>query len=67
MPKYAKGSLTKKVLPIHFRNLICVYSKKHMYDVPELAEMKRKANMRSLKEMALLLRYLNAIVILLEC
>ncbi|XVF52300.1 hypothetical protein PTKIN_Ptkin05aG0007800 [Pterospermum kingtungense] len=38
------------------RNLICVYSKKHMYDVPELAEMKRKANTRSLKEMALLLR-----------
>ncbi|XWS62211.1 hypothetical protein CRYUN_Cryun07bG0191200 [Craigia yunnanensis] len=38
------------------RNLICVYSKKHMYDVPELAEMKRKANIRSLKEMALLLR-----------
>ncbi|XP_022159428.1 glycerol-3-phosphate acyltransferase, chloroplastic [Momordica charantia] len=38
------------------RNLICVYSKKHMFDVPELAEMKRKANTRSLKEMALLLR-----------
>ncbi|XP_050377267.1 glycerol-3-phosphate acyltransferase, chloroplastic isoform X2 [Argentina anserina] len=38
------------------RNLICVYSKKHMNDVPELAEMKRKANTRSLKEMALLLR-----------
>ncbi|XWS38799.1 hypothetical protein CRYUN_Cryun19dG0161200 [Craigia yunnanensis] len=38
------------------RNLICVYSKKHMYDVPALAEMKRKANTRSLKEMALLLR-----------
>ncbi|XP_022717271.1 glycerol-3-phosphate acyltransferase, chloroplastic-like isoform X1 [Durio zibethinus] len=38
------------------RNLICVYSKNHMYDVPELAEMKRKANIRSLKEMALLLR-----------
>ncbi|GAV84421.1 Acyltransferase domain-containing protein [Cephalotus follicularis] len=38
------------------RNLICVYSKKHMLDVPELAEMKRKANTRSLKEMALLLR-----------
>lgn len=29
-----------------------------MNDVPELAEMKRKANTRSLKEMALLLRYL---------
>ncbi|GMJ04980.1 ACYLTRANSFERASE 1 [Hibiscus trionum] len=38
------------------RNLICVYSKKHMYDVPELADMKRKANIRSLKEMAMLLR-----------
>ncbi|CAL1376129.1 unnamed protein product [Linum trigynum] len=38
------------------RNLICVYSKKHMFDVPELAEMKQKANIRSLKEMALLLR-----------
>ncbi|GKV10638.1 hypothetical protein SLEP1_g21978 [Rubroshorea leprosula] len=38
------------------RNLICVYSKKHMLDVPELVEMKRKANTRSLKEMALLLR-----------
>lgn len=40
------------------RNLLCVYSKKHMYDVPELVEMKKKANTRSLKEMALLLRYL---------
>ncbi|KAJ7943878.1 Glycerol-3-phosphate acyltransferase, chloroplastic [Quillaja saponaria] len=38
------------------RNLICVYSKNHMLDVPELVEMKRKANTRSLKEMALLLR-----------
>ncbi|KAJ4951094.1 hypothetical protein NE237_027926 [Protea cynaroides] len=38
------------------RNLICVYSKKHMYDVPELADVKRKANIQSLKEMALLLR-----------
>ncbi|XP_064995676.1 glycerol-3-phosphate acyltransferase, chloroplastic isoform X5 [Musa acuminata AAA Group] len=38
------------------RNLICVYSKKHMHDVPELVEMKRRANARSLKEMALLLR-----------
>ncbi|GLT80604.1 hypothetical protein SLA2020_520350 [Shorea laevis] len=38
------------------RNLICVYSKKHMDDVPDIAEMKRKANTRSLKEMALLLR-----------
>ncbi|TYJ41181.1 hypothetical protein E1A91_A03G003000v1 [Gossypium mustelinum] len=38
------------------RNLICVYSKRHMYDVPEHVEMKRRANTRSLKEMALLLR-----------
>ncbi|KAH9321312.1 hypothetical protein KI387_015951, partial [Taxus chinensis] len=38
------------------RNLLCVYSKKHINDVPELAEMKRKANTRTLKEMALLLR-----------
>ncbi|KAE9607002.1 hypothetical protein Lal_00026218 [Lupinus albus] len=38
------------------RNLICVYSKKHMLDDPELIEMKRKANTRSLKEMAMLLR-----------
>ncbi|KAJ8754403.1 hypothetical protein K2173_002854 [Erythroxylum novogranatense] len=38
------------------RNLICVYSKKHIDDVPELAEMKKKANIRSLKEMATLLR-----------
>lgn len=38
------------------RNLLCVYSKKHMNDIPELVEMKRRANTRSLKEMALLLR-----------
>ncbi|CAK9146039.1 unnamed protein product, partial [Ilex paraguariensis] len=38
------------------RNLLCVYSKNHMYDVPELAEMKKRANMRSLKEMVMLLR-----------
>ncbi|XAR70671.1 Glycerol-3-phosphate 1-O-acyltransferase [Bertholletia excelsa] len=38
------------------RNLVCVYSKNHLYDVPELAEMKKRANTRSLKEMALLLR-----------
>ncbi|CAN6311742.1 unnamed protein product [Urochloa humidicola] len=38
------------------RNLICVYSKKHMNDYPELVEMKRRSNTRSLKEMALLLR-----------
>jgi len=39
-----------------FRNLICVYSKNHMNDDPELVDMKRKANTRSLKEMATLLR-----------
>ncbi|KAL8141747.1 hypothetical protein V2J09_014779 [Rumex salicifolius] len=38
------------------RNLLCVYSKKHMHDIPELFEKKRRANTRSLKEMALLLR-----------
>lgn len=41
-----------------YRNLICVYSKKHMLDDPELIDMKRKANTRSLKEMATLLRYM---------
>ncbi|KAI8530564.1 hypothetical protein RHMOL_Rhmol11G0069600 [Rhododendron molle] len=45
------------------RNLLCVYSKKHMNDVPELAEMKRKANTRSLKEMALLLSNVPSILI----
>lgn len=39
------------------RNLLCVYSKKHMFDDPELAEMKRIANTKSLKELAMLLRY----------
>nr|XP_025651245.1 glycerol-3-phosphate acyltransferase, chloroplastic-like isoform X2 [Arachis hypogaea]XP_025697898.1 glycerol-3-phosphate acyltransferase, chloroplastic-like isoform X2 [Arachis hypogaea] len=38
------------------RNLICVYSKKHMLDDPSQIEMKKKANTRSLKEMAVLLR-----------
>ncbi|CAN4128117.1 unnamed protein product [Withania somnifera] len=38
------------------RNLLCVYSKKHMNDDPVLADMKKRANTRSLKEMALLLR-----------
>ncbi|KAK9120503.1 hypothetical protein Syun_018120 [Stephania yunnanensis] len=38
------------------RNLICVYSKKHLNDIPEEAEMKRRSNTRSLKEMAMLLR-----------
>lgn len=42
-----------------FRNLICVYSKKHMNDDPELVDMKRKANTRSLKEMATMLRLLE--------
>ncbi|KAL5550842.1 hypothetical protein UlMin_001018 [Ulmus minor] len=41
---------------VSLKNLICVYSKKNMNDVPELVEMKRKAHTRSLKEMALLLR-----------
>ncbi|CAH9132995.1 unnamed protein product [Cuscuta epithymum] len=38
------------------RNLLCVYSKKHMYDFPEHVEMKMRANTRGLKEMAVLLR-----------
>ncbi|XP_042010864.1 glycerol-3-phosphate acyltransferase ATS11, chloroplastic-like isoform X1 [Salvia splendens] len=38
------------------RNLLCVYSKKHMSDDPMLIDMKRRANTKSLKEMALLLR-----------
>eukprot|EP00252_Welwitschia_mirabilis_P025796 TRINITY_DN8206_c0_g1_i1.p1 TRINITY_DN8206_c0_g1~~TRINITY_DN8206_c0_g1_i1.p1 ORF type:complete len:326 (+),score=53.72 TRINITY_DN8206_c0_g1_i1:207-1184(+) len=38
------------------RNLLCVYSKKHINDEPELADMKKKANARTLKEMAILLR-----------
>ncbi|KAK1385911.1 thaumatin-like protein 1b [Heracleum sosnowskyi] len=38
-------------------NLVCVYSKKHMNDDPELVDMKKRANTRSLKEMAMLLRY----------
>lgn len=38
------------------RNLVCVYSKKHMNDEPELVEMKRRANTKSLKEMAVRLR-----------
>ncbi|KAH7279600.1 hypothetical protein KP509_37G026000 [Ceratopteris richardii] len=38
------------------RNLLCVYSKKHINDEPELVDMKRKANARSLKELAILLR-----------
>ncbi|ONK55761.1 uncharacterized protein A4U43_C10F720 [Asparagus officinalis] len=38
------------------RNLLCVYSKKHMDDDPKLTESKKKANTRTLKELALLLR-----------
>ncbi|KAI3453363.1 hypothetical protein Pfo_010026 [Paulownia fortunei] len=38
------------------RNLLCVYSKNHMNDDPELIDMKKRANTKSLKEMALLLR-----------
>lgn len=38
------------------RNLLCVYSKKHMDDEPELVDMKKRANTRTLKEMTLLLR-----------
>lgn len=37
------------------RNLLCVYSKKRMNDVPELREQKMAANRRTLKEMARLL------------
>ncbi|CAI9095289.1 OLC1v1031201C1 [Oldenlandia corymbosa var. corymbosa] len=44
------------------RNLLCVYSKKHMNDVPALADMKRRANTKSLKEMALLLRAGSALI-----
>ncbi|XP_074264662.1 glycerol-3-phosphate acyltransferase, chloroplastic-like isoform X3 [Silene latifolia] len=42
------------------RNLLCVYSKKHMYDVPELVDFKKRANTRTLKEMALLLRWFTS-------
>ncbi|KAL3619484.1 Glycerol-3-phosphate acyltransferase ATS12, chloroplastic [Castilleja foliolosa] len=38
------------------RNLLCVYSKNHMNDDPELTDMKKRANTKSLKEMAVLLR-----------
>ncbi|KAK4420332.1 Glycerol-3-phosphate acyltransferase ATS12, chloroplastic [Sesamum alatum] len=44
------------------RNLLCVYSKKHMNDDPELIDMKRKANTKSLKEMAMLLRVGSKII-----
>lgn len=42
---------------VDFRNLLCVYSKKHINDVPDLAEMKTKANARTLMRMRMLLRY----------
>ena len=49
-----------------FRNLLCVYSKKHINDVPDLAEMKTKANARTLMQMTMLLRceegYFSSIV-----
>lgn len=38
------------------RNLLCVYSKKHMFDEPELVDLKKRSNTRSLKEMAVLLK-----------
>lgn len=38
------------------RNLLCVYSKKHLFDEPELVDLKKRANTRSLKEMAVLLK-----------
>lgn len=38
------------------RNLLCVYSKKHLFDDPELVDLKKRANTRSLKEMAVLLK-----------
>ncbi|CAM6094517.1 unnamed protein product [Calypogeia fissa] len=38
------------------RNLLCVYSKKHINDVPELADMKQRANTRTLKEMTAILK-----------
>ncbi|XP_020692692.1 glycerol-3-phosphate acyltransferase, chloroplastic isoform X2 [Dendrobium catenatum] len=36
------------------RNLLCVYSKKHLFDDPELVDLKKKANTRSLKELSAL-------------
>jgi glycerol-3-phosphate O-acyltransferase len=38
------------------RNLLCVYSKKHINDVPELAAEKTRANRKTLQEMARLFR-----------
>ncbi|KAL0716361.1 hypothetical protein Bca4012_065683 [Brassica carinata] len=46
----------ENIVSLRALNLICVYSKNHMNDDPELVDMKRKANTRSLKEMATLLR-----------
>eukprot|EP00475_Leptophrys_vorax_P037356 TRINITY_DN6423_c0_g1_i1.p1 TRINITY_DN6423_c0_g1~~TRINITY_DN6423_c0_g1_i1.p1 ORF type:complete len:196 (+),score=17.84 TRINITY_DN6423_c0_g1_i1:26-589(+) len=36
------------------RNLLCVHIKKHLNDIPELADQKRAANRHTLKTMALL-------------
>lgn len=38
------------------RNLLCVFSKKRINDVPEFAKQKQAANIRTLKEMARLIR-----------
>ena len=38
------------------RNLLCVFSKKRINDVPELAKQKQAANIRTLKEMARMVR-----------
>jgi len=38
------------------RNLLCVHSKKHINDIPELAEQKLASNRRTLKEMAKLFK-----------
>lgn len=38
------------------RNLLCVHSKKHLNDIPELADQKRAANRHTLKAMAQLFK-----------
>lgn len=38
------------------RNLLCVHSKKHINDIPELTEQKLASNRRTLKEMAKLFK-----------
>lgn len=38
------------------RNLLCVYSKKHINDVPELAKMKARENQKTLIKMTMLLK-----------